>query len=554
MLIRRHAEARAVLADPRYVPPPVRQDGREGTLAWLRAQVSRFSTGDVHAERRRRVVDRLLALDPAELRTAARTMTLERDGDWRGVPTAVLGAALGVRDTAAVPAAASGYLSGEESPQADAAVAELLALTDLPAVTLLLQAHAATEGLIENALAHAATKGDVEGAVPGDAPQAGPGVDVDALLHETLRWNPPLKATRRLDTRTGDEVTIDLVAANRDPDGFDSASGRTPHLTFGYGVRPCPAPGHALALAAGVLEGVFMASLRSAARSPNAAAFPRSGRSAPAAPPGDGTHSRFMASPREAARSPYAAAMSFRDLHRPGDPLLLPNAWDYGSAAILAAHGFPAIGTTSLGVAAVYGKPDAAGATRAETIELVESIKDLGVMVTVDVEGGFSDDPAEVSDLVASLAALGVAGVNLEDGRPDGTLRPIELHQRIIEAATGHGVFVNARTDTCWLRTGNTLERVAAYSHADGVFVPGLSDLDEIAEVAAATPLPLNVLYQPNGPTLGRLAAAGVARVSTGSLLYRAALQGALATVLGVQGGSTPQMPTYAEIAALLGK
>ncbi|TMR88891.1 isocitrate lyase/PEP mutase family protein [Nonomuraea basaltis] len=244
--------------------------------------------------------------------------------------------------------------------------------------------------------------------------------------------------------------------------------------------------------------------------------------------------------------------MSFRNLHRPGDPLLLPNAWDYGSAAVLAAQGFPAIGTTSLGVAAVYGRPDAAGATKAETIELAESIKDLGVMVTVDIEGGFSDNPAEVSDLVASLASLGVAGVNLEDGRPDGTLRPIELHQRIIEAAKGHGVFVNARTDTCWLRTGDTRERVRAYGHADGIFVPGLSDLGEIAEVAASTPLPLNVLHQPGGPTLAQLGAAGVARVSTGSLLYRAALQGALATVLGIQGRPAPQVPTYAEITAFL--
>ncbi|GGS93691.1 isocitrate lyase/phosphoenolpyruvate mutase family protein [Nonomuraea spiralis] len=244
--------------------------------------------------------------------------------------------------------------------------------------------------------------------------------------------------------------------------------------------------------------------------------------------------------------------MNFHDLHRPGDPLLLPNAWDYGSAAFLAAHGFPAIGTTSLGVSAVHGKPDAAGATKAETIELAETVKDLGVLVTVDIEGGFSDDPAEVSDLVAGLAALGVAGVNLEDGRPDGTLRPVGLHRRIIEAAKGHGVFVNARTDTHWLGTGDWRERVDAYGEADGIFVPGLSDLAEIAEVVARTPLPVNVLYQPAGPTLDQLAGAGVARVSTGSLLYRAALQGALAAVLSAQGKEAPALPTYGEITAIL--
>ncbi|MFI6793560.1 isocitrate lyase/phosphoenolpyruvate mutase family protein [Nonomuraea sp. NPDC050383] len=244
--------------------------------------------------------------------------------------------------------------------------------------------------------------------------------------------------------------------------------------------------------------------------------------------------------------------MSFHDLHRPGDPLLLPNAWDYGSAAALAAQGFAAIGTTSLGVAAVHGRPDAAGATRAETVELAQQMSGLDVMVTVDIEGGFSDDPAQVSDLVASLAALGVAGVNLEDGRPDGTLRPMTLQQEIIEAALGHGVFVNARTDTCWLKTGDTLERVRAYGHADGVFVPGLGDPGEIAEVVAATPLPLNVLYQPGGPSLARLAEAGVARVSTGSLLYRASLQGALAAVLAVQGRPSPPVPSYADVTALL--
>ncbi|MGV9380571.1 cytochrome P450 [Nonomuraea sp. NPDC003707] len=246
MLITRHSAAEAVLADPRYVPPPVRQDAEEGTLAWLRAQVSRFSTGETHAGRRRLLEERLAALDPAELRTAARAMTLERGGDWRGVPTAVLGAALGVKDTGAVAAAATGYLSGEESPEADAAVAELLEQATIPEITLLLQGHAATEALIENALGH-----------------AGPGADPEALLHETLRQDPPLKATRRLDTRTGDEVTIDLVSANRDPDvfadpdRFDLSRGHAPHLTFGHGVRPCPGPAHALALAAGVLEALL---------------------------------------------------------------------------------------------------------------------------------------------------------------------------------------------------------------------------------------------------------------------------------------------------------
>ncbi|WP_433511410.1 cytochrome P450 [Nonomuraea sp. CA-143628] len=255
MLITRHAEAVSVLADTRYVPPPVRQDAPYGTLAWLRSQVSRFSTGEVHAERRRLVTERLATLDPAVLRQAATAKTLERGGDWPGVPTAVLGAALGITDekrlTGAVTAAATGYLSGEAGPEADAAVAELVELLSgagdpIPGLTILLQAHAATTALITNALTHAE---------PGD--------DTDGLLHETLRHDPPLKASRRLDRRTGEEVTIDLVAANRDPavfqqpERFDVSRGATPHLTFGSGVRPCPASAHALALAAGVLEAIL---------------------------------------------------------------------------------------------------------------------------------------------------------------------------------------------------------------------------------------------------------------------------------------------------------
>ncbi|GAA3470878.1 isocitrate lyase/PEP mutase family protein [Nonomuraea roseola] len=241
--------------------------------------------------------------------------------------------------------------------------------------------------------------------------------------------------------------------------------------------------------------------------------------------------------------------MTFHDLHRPGDPLLLPNAWDYGSASLLASRGYPAIGTTSLGVAAVHGKPDAAAATRAETLDLVLLVKDLPAYLTVDVENGFSDDPAAVADLVDLLAGLGVAGINLEDGRADGTLRPVGEQTRILEAVAGRGVFVNARTDTHWLGTGESAtERIRAYADAgaDGVFVPGVADLAEIAELARATALPLNVLYS-HSHSVEELAGAGVARVSTGSLLYRAALQGALAVL-----EKDAAMPAYAEIVGLL--
>lgn len=107
---------------------------------------------------------------------------------------------------------------------------------------------------------------------------------------------------------------------------------------------------------------------------------------------------------------------AFRALHRPGRPLFLPNAWDRASAAALAARGFPAIGTTSLGVAAAAGLPDAAGATRETTLWLARDLVRLPVLVSVDIEGGFGPTPEDVAELAADLERLGVAGVNIEDG------------------------------------------------------------------------------------------------------------------------------------------
>src|SRR5579875_3746635 len=120
-------------------------------------------------------------------------------------------------------------------------------------------------------------------------------------------------------------------------------------------------------------------------------------------------------------------AMNFRALHVPGHPLLLPNAWDFASAAVLAQQGFTAIGTTSLGVAAAAGLPDAAGLARAETLALAERLTRLDCLISIDIEGGFSEEPAAVADLAEQLARFGVAGVNVEDGRGGGgSLAPRE--------------------------------------------------------------------------------------------------------------------------------
>ncbi|SOB83098.1 isocitrate lyase/PEP mutase family protein [Streptomyces sp. 1331.2] len=246
--------------------------------------------------------------------------------------------------------------------------------------------------------------------------------------------------------------------------------------------------------------------------------------------------------------------------HRPGRPLLLPNAWDHASAASLVAAGHLAIGTTSLGVAAAAGLPDGAAATRAETVRLARRLGGGDFLLTVDAESGFSDDPDEVSALAVELAQAGAVGINLEDARADGTLTPVAVHAAKVAAvkAAVPELFVNARTDT--YRSGQddpepeTLRRLAAYREAgaDGVFVPWLAEPAVIARLVGAVGLPLNILLTPTGPGLAELAGLGVARVSLGSLLYRSALAAAVATAAAVAAGEpVGPAPGYAEVQAL---
>ncbi|MEV0218857.1 isocitrate lyase/phosphoenolpyruvate mutase family protein [Streptomyces sp. NPDC050704] len=261
------------------------------------------------------------------------------------------------------------------------------------------------------------------------------------------------------------------------------------------------------------------------------------------------------------------AVTTFADLHRAPAPLLLPNAWDHASAAALAARGFAAIGTTSLGVAAAAGLPDGAAATRDATLSLALALGNGPFLLSVDTEGGFSDDPDEVAQVARELAAVGAVGINLEDGRPDGTLAPAGLHAAKIAAvkAAVPGLFVNARTDTYWLGGGErdsdgagpeTRRRLDAYQQAgaDGVFVPGLSEPPRIAALVKTLDVPLNILYSPTGPTVPALGDLGVRRISLGSLLYRRALGAALETVAEIRAGRPVKgvAPTYAEVQALV--
>jgi 2-methylisocitrate lyase-like PEP mutase family enzyme len=178
----------------------------------------------------------------------------------------------------------------------------------------------------------------------------------------------------------------------------------------------------------------------------------------------------------------------FAALHRTGTPLVLPNVWDVASARCLVQAGFPALGTTSLGVAAANGLPDGAGATAVETLHLTRRLVDLPALVSVDLETG------SVGTAVA-VAAAGAVGVNLEDA-----MGPAAAHAALVRSVKRElpRLFVNARTDTHWQRPGDlreALRRVRLYadSGADGVFVPGLAEPAEIEAVVAAVDVPLNV-------------------------------------------------------------
>ncbi|GIH18556.1 isocitrate lyase/PEP mutase family protein [Rugosimonospora africana] len=239
--------------------------------------------------------------------------------------------------------------------------------------------------------------------------------------------------------------------------------------------------------------------------------------------------------------------LSFHELHHQPAPLLLPNAWDIGSALAFAEAGFSAIGTTSFGVAARAGFPDGGRSTRDATFALARGLASLPVHVSCDIEDGYSDDPEAVAGFVAEL---GVAGVNVEDSSAEALIDP-GAHAAKVAAIkrAAPGVFVNARVDTYWLgqeaTVAATLDRARAYAEAgaDGVFIPGATDPEDLRRFAAGIPVPVNVLAHPRLP-VAELGALGIRRISTGSLPYRAALDAAAGVATGLRDGGLPPTAT----------
>jgi 2-methylisocitrate lyase-like PEP mutase family enzyme len=233
--------------------------------------------------------------------------------------------------------------------------------------------------------------------------------------------------------------------------------------------------------------------------------------------------------------TPADKAAALLALHA-GPGFVLPNAWDAGSARILEHVGFPAIATTSAGIAWSSGVPDGGPLDRDTMLaHIARIVAAVGVPVTADLEAGYGDTPDDVGRTVTLSVELGAAGGNIEDavgGRLFGIDDAVD-RLAAARAAAPKGTFVlNARTDTYFVGTpgdpfAETVERAVRYveAGADCIFVPGVVDEDTIRRLAAAVPAPLNVVAGLanviDAPTLFSL---GVVRVSLGGSLARAAL------------------------------
>lgn len=235
-------------------------------------------------------------------------------------------------------------------------------------------------------------------------------------------------------------------------------------------------------------------------------------------------------------------AQLLRSYHDPSAPVLvLPNAWDAGSAAMIAAAGARAIATTSGGVAWSLGCPDGQALGRDEMIDVVRRIAaTVDVPVTVDIEAGYGPAPADVAATVRAVIDAGAAGINLEDSQaPGGPLFSVNAQIERIHAAREaaaaaglSGLVINARTDVHLFQIGPSEDRAEevgsrakayAAAGADCLFVPGLLDIDELTALVTVAPLPVNAMAGHGGPSVSELAATGVRRISVGSGIAQAA-------------------------------
>jgi 2-methylisocitrate lyase-like PEP mutase family enzyme len=230
-------------------------------------------------------------------------------------------------------------------------------------------------------------------------------------------------------------------------------------------------------------------------------------------------------------------ARTFLELHRPGDPLLLPNAWDLGSAKVLASLGFQAIATTSSGHASTLGRLDGS-VTREEALAHAAALVGAtDVPVSADLEDGFAEAAEEVAQTVTLACEAGLAGCSIEDygGGTEARIYQLELARERVEAAVAAAhagpvhLVLTARAEN-FIR-GNpdlddTIARLQAFGEAgaDVLYAPGLASPGDIRRVVESVDKPVNVLARRDVPSVSELASLGVARISVGGAFAFAAL------------------------------
>ena len=237
-------------------------------------------------------------------------------------------------------------------------------------------------------------------------------------------------------------------------------------------------------------------------------------------------------------------AARFLLLHQPGTPLLMPNAWDIGSAVLFASLGCEAIATTSGGFAATRGKLDGA-MSRSEVLHHVAELAGATeVPVSADLENCFAHDPEGVAETIAEAIRAGVAGGSVEDftGNADAPMYELAHAADRVRAAAeaAHNgptpVILTARAENYLhgrVDLADTITRLQAYQEAgaDVLFAPRVLDPVELRQLISAVDLPVSVLVLPGGPTVGELAALGVSRISVGGAIAVAAYGAAINAV-----------------------
>jgi 2-methylisocitrate lyase-like PEP mutase family enzyme len=235
-------------------------------------------------------------------------------------------------------------------------------------------------------------------------------------------------------------------------------------------------------------------------------------------------------------------AGTLRKLHCGPRVLVLPNAWDVASARVLEDLGYPAIATTSAGIAFAFGYPDGQRISRDEMLEMVARIaRAVRVPVTADMESGYGTTPADMAETAKAIVAAGAVGLNFEDVTGDTESSQVETSLQVekirtireVSASQGVPLVINARTDVYLMPIGpevtrfeRTVDRLRAYraAGADCVFAPGVSDRGLIDKLVKAVEAPLNILVTPACPSIPELEALGVRRASIGSGVMRTTL------------------------------